>query len=134
MLSPNRFDLLCTVVGEQENDVVSPRKGRVAAGGVAELMQQLKPKEEFQLGVFRNSSNQNLFADRLFDLFDAKHNGAIEFGDFVRSLSVFHPGAPASDKTEFLFRLYDLRQSGYISLEEVKALTGIQDCSSGFPF
>ncbi|KAK8521007.1 hypothetical protein V6N13_077130 [Hibiscus sabdariffa] len=91
-------------------------------------------KEEFQLGVFRNSSNQNLFADRLFDLFDAKHNGVIEFGDFVRSLSVFHPGAPASDKTAcsdsyrrglfllVLFRLYDLRQSGYIRREELKEM------------
>ncbi|KAL4348270.1 hypothetical protein GQ457_17G022480 [Hibiscus cannabinus] len=77
-------------------------------------------KEEFQLGVFRNSSNQNLFADRLFDLFDAKHTGVIEFGDFVRSLSVFHPGAPASDKTECI--LYDLRQSGYIRRDELKEM------------
>ncbi|GMJ06276.1 calcineurin B-like protein 8 [Hibiscus trionum] len=79
-------------------------------------------KEEFQLAVFRNSSNQNLFADRVFDLFDAKHNGVIEFGEFVRSLSVFHPGAAESDKTAFLFRLYDLRQTGYIDREELKEM------------
>ncbi|KAK8502666.1 hypothetical protein V6N12_073154 [Hibiscus sabdariffa] len=90
-------------------------------------------KEEFQLAVFRNSSNQNLFADRVFDSFDAKRNGVIEFGEFVRSLSVFHPRAPESDKTAFLFRLYDLRQTGYIDREELKemllALLGESDLS-----
>ncbi|PWA64546.1 calcineurin B-like protein 8 [Artemisia annua] len=79
-------------------------------------------KEEFRLALFSNSSMQNLFADRLFESFDIKKNGVIEFDEFVRSLSIFHPNAPESDKIEFMFRLYDLRHTGFIEREELKEM------------
>ncbi|XP_058100443.1 calcineurin B-like protein 7 [Magnolia sinica] len=79
-------------------------------------------KEEFQLGLFRNRKKQNLFADRIFDLFDDKHDGVIEFGEFVRSLSIFHPNSAEADKVAFAFRLYDIRQTGYIEWEEVREM------------
>ncbi|KAK9024561.1 hypothetical protein V6N11_004719 [Hibiscus sabdariffa] len=44
MVGSNRFDALCFVAEGQEAPVVSPRKQRVAASGVADLMEQLKPK------------------------------------------------------------------------------------------
>jgi len=79
-------------------------------------------KEEFQLALFRNSNKRNLFADRIFDLFDLKRNGVIEFGEFVRSLDVFHPDTPVEEKIAFAFRLYDLRGTGFIGREELKEM------------
>lgn len=79
-------------------------------------------KEEFQLALFRNSNKRNLFADRIFDLFDVNRDGVIAFGEFVQSLSVFHPDTPEAEKISFAFRLYDLRHTGYIEWEELKEM------------
>nr|URN45688.1 SOS3 [Pongamia pinnata] len=79
-------------------------------------------KEELHFALFKNSNKRNLFVDRMFDLFDAKGNGRIEFGEFVRSLSVFHPNTPAAVKRKYAFELYDLRHTGYIEREELKEM------------
>ncbi|KAL8112573.1 calcineurin B-like protein 1 [Apium graveolens] len=79
-------------------------------------------KEEFQLAIFKNKKRDNLFANRIFDLFDVKRKGVIDFGDFVRSLNVFHPNASREDKINFTFILYDMDGTGYIERHEVKQM------------
>ncbi|WJX92498.1 Calcineurin B-like protein 4 [Trifolium repens] len=79
-------------------------------------------KEELHFALFRSRNKRNLFVDRMFDLFDVNRNGHIEFGEFIRSLSIFHPKAPQEDKIKYAFKLYDLRHTGYIEREELKEM------------
>ncbi|XP_048132718.1 calcineurin B-like protein 4 isoform X2 [Rhodamnia argentea] len=79
-------------------------------------------KEELQLALFQNSKKNNLFLDRMFDLFDVNRNGHIDFGEFVQSLSVFHPKTPDPVKASYAFKLHDLRQTGYIERVELKEM------------
>ncbi|KAG4118624.1 hypothetical protein ERO13_D11G027700v2 [Gossypium hirsutum] len=87
-------------------------------------------KEEFKLALFQNRKKENIFANRIFDLFDAKKKGVIDFGDFVRALNVFHPNVSQEDKMNFAFRLYDMDGTGFIERNEVKQMVIALLCES----
>ncbi|KAK9819120.1 hypothetical protein WJX74_004471 [Apatococcus lobatus] len=77
-------------------------------------------KDEFALALFKAQGQSNLFVEKVFDIFDIKRNDVIDFEEFVRALSIFHPSAPLNEKAAFAFRIYDLDCTGSIEPGEVK--------------
>jgi hypothetical protein len=74
---------------------------RGCQGGFAAHAQDgLIHKDEFALALFKLQGRENLFTDRVFKTFDSKRNDVIDFEEFVRALSVFHPKAPLEEKAE----------------------------------
>ncbi|KAK4363801.1 hypothetical protein RND71_019042 [Anisodus tanguticus] len=58
----------------------------------------------------------------MFNLFDSNNDGLIDFEEFIRTLSIFHPDASQAEKVVAAFKLYDIWQTGFIGREEVKEL------------
>ncbi|KAJ0266455.1 EF-hand domain-containing protein [Hirschfeldia incana] len=75
-------------------------------------------KEGFQFILTKDTKRRSLSAERMFGLFDMRNDGAIDFGEFVHSLNIFHPNSSQRDKATLAFRLYDTRQTGFIEPEE----------------
>ncbi|KZV31505.1 Calcium-binding EF-hand family protein, partial [Dorcoceras hygrometricum] len=78
--------------------------------------------QEFRLGLFGNNEKQSFLAERMFDLFDSKRDDVIDFGEFVRSMSIFHPNTPQEEKATFSFKMYDIGNTGFIQKEGVKKM------------
>uniref|UniRef100_A0A8C6TQH7 Potassium voltage-gated channel interacting protein 2 n=1 Tax=Neogobius melanostomus TaxID=47308 RepID=A0A8C6TQH7_9GOBI len=62
--------------------------------------------------------DSSTYAHFLFDAFDTHHNGAVNFEDFVISLSIILRGSTA-DKLSWAFNLYDINKDGCITREEM---------------
>ena len=70
-------------------------------GTFANLLQDgLIHQDEFALALFKTQGQSNIFTDKVFQVFDIKRNDVIDFEEFVKSLSVFHPKAPLEEKAQ----------------------------------
>ena len=62
------------------------------------LLKYLVPAKLQIMFIFVILCSTVLSYTQIFDLFDLKRNGVIEFGEFVRSLNIFHPDTPMAEK------------------------------------
>ncbi|KAK8341753.1 hypothetical protein V6Z11_A08G189300 [Gossypium hirsutum] len=79
-------------------------------------------KEGFQLALFMNKKKDNIFANRIVNLFDAKKKGVIDFGDFVL--------LKRTRLNVIAFKLYDMDETGFIERNEVKLMLIALLCQS----
>ncbi|KAK9144733.1 hypothetical protein Sjap_004636 [Stephania japonica] len=124
LISKEEFQLALFKNRKKENLFANRRQNL----GMAISLPCLKKKKKRQKKKCQGKVCQKLFI--IFELFDVKGKGVIDFGDFVRSLSVFHPNAPQEDKISFSFKLYDLDGTGFIERQEVKQMLIALLCES----
>lgn len=56
-----------------------------------------------RFSLIDTQNNINISFEQIFDLFDVKRKGVVDFGDFVRVLNVFHPNASQEEKIDCMF-------------------------------
>ena len=110
---------------EEEAAAAAADEERLASSTAATTSSSVAPSvagESSTTPLTASTSSSSLFVDRVFAAFDAAQNSVLDFPEFVRGLSVFHPRAPAEEKAAFAFRLYDLGKTGAIERRELREL------------
>ena len=109
---------------EREREISSPFSHLIIFFFIFPSQDGLIHKDELSTALFGAPAGGSLLTDRIFSAFDTAANDVIDFPEFVRGLSAFHPAAPPDAKADFSFRMYDLGRTGAIEPGEVRRLLG----------
>ncbi|KAM9942246.1 hypothetical protein ACTFIT_005621 [Dictyostelium discoideum] len=66
--------------------------------------------------------SMNPMLPRIISIFDVNRDGQVNFKQFVKSLSTFHPKADKADKIKILFKVYDINNDGFITRDEIETI------------
>ncbi|CAG5112370.1 Oidioi.mRNA.OKI2018_I69.chr2.g6591.t1.cds [Oikopleura dioica] len=62
---------------------------------------------------------ENPFAERILEVFSEDSSGHITFNNFVDMFNVFSEHAPRDLKAFYAFKIYDMDNDGYISMDDL---------------